>query len=394
MEAAMHVDVVSDYSAFLDLKKEWNELADSFRSPLLRHEWADACLRTLYPKNTRPHIVVVRLGGQLRALAPLISVYQFGLRQLVMPGGNILHEPCGFLYDSEAALLMLVHSLSKLRTSLMLPRFNVGSAEAVMLQGLSSGGRRFTKSGASSLRVPLQGTWEEFEAAMSSGRRSHLRGYRRKAEKLGKVEFDAIHPDVDTLEPLLEDFFRIEASGWKGRAGTAALLHPRVHQCYCDYARSAAQLGTLRLFFLKIDGKPIAGRIAVEHGKRLWELKIAYDEAYGKCMPGIILTHETLRYAVERGLEAHEFLGQAEAWERHWPCEEDEYVSMRVYPFSLTGQLSLVQDVCQLALREAPKLAQDRLNRVKAKALSGIGELPSFLPWLRSRDGRQNLSSG
>ena len=29
----MHVDVVSDYTAFLDLKKEWNELADSFRSP-------------------------------------------------------------------------------------------------------------------------------------------------------------------------------------------------------------------------------------------------------------------------------------------------------------------------------------------------------------------------
>ena len=80
MEAAMHVDVISDYSAFLDLKREWNELADSFPSPLLRHEWADACLRTLYPKDTRPHIVVVRLGGQLRALAPLISVSQFGLR--------------------------------------------------------------------------------------------------------------------------------------------------------------------------------------------------------------------------------------------------------------------------------------------------------------------------
>src|SRR5918993_6034649 len=159
METGMHVEVVSDYSAFLDLKQEWNELADNFHSPLLRHEWADACLRTLYPKQTRPHIIVVRLGGQLRALAPLISVYQSGLRQLVMPGGNILHEPCGFLYDSEAALLMLVHSLYKVRTSLMLPRFNVGSPEARMLQEQPTGGQRFTMSGASSLRVPLKGTW-------------------------------------------------------------------------------------------------------------------------------------------------------------------------------------------------------------------------------------------
>ncbi len=280
MEAAMHVEVVSDYSAFLNLKQEWNELADNFRSPLLRHEWADACLRTLYPRHTRPHVVVVRLSGQLRALAPLISVYQSGLRQLVMPGGNILHEPCGFLYDSEEALLMLVHSLSKVRTSLMLPRFNVGSPEARMLQEWSAGGRRFTKSGGSSLRVPLKGTWEEFEATMSPGRRSHLRGYRRKAEKLGKLEFDVIHPDVDALTPLLEEFFRMEASGWKGRMGTAALLNPHAHQCYCDYATSAAELGTLRLFLLKLNGKTIAGRIAVEHGKRLWELKIAYDETY------------------------------------------------------------------------------------------------------------------
>jgi CelD/BcsL family acetyltransferase involved in cellulose biosynthesis len=381
----MQVEVVSDYSAFLNLKDEWNELANSFPSPLLRHEWTDACLRTLYPKHTRPNIIVVRSGGQLRALAPLISVYQSGLRQLVMLGGNILHEPSGFLYDSEAALLLLVHSLSKARTSLMLPRFNVASPEALMLQETPADGRRFAKSGGSSLRVPLKGPWDEFEATLSPGRRSHLRGYRRKAEKLGKVEFSVVHPEADTLTPLLEEFFRLEASGWKGRTGTAALSNPHVHRCYCDYAHSAAQLGMLRLFFLKIDGKTIAGRIAVEHGQRLWELKIAYDEAYSKCMPGILLTHETLRYAVERGLQAHEFLGQAEAWERHWPCEEDEYVSMRVYPFSLTGQLSLAKDVYQLALRQVPKVVQERLDSVSGKVLSGIGALPSFLPGPRSR---------
>jgi CelD/BcsL family acetyltransferase involved in cellulose biosynthesis len=389
----MHVEVVSDYSAFLDLKQEWNELAGNFQSPLLRHEWADACLRTLYPKHTRPHIVVVRLGGQLRALAPLISVYQSGLRQLVMPGGNILHEPCGFLYDSEAALLMLVHSLAKVRTSLMLPRFNVGSPEARMLQEQSAGGRRFTKSGASSLRVPLKGTWDEFEATVSSGRRSDLRCYRRRAEKLGKVEFSVVQPEAGTLTPHLQELYQVEASGWKGREGSAILYQPHILRFYTEYAQSAAEAGSLRLFFLRVEGKTIAARMGVEHGNRLWDLRLGFDEAFGRCAPGVLLTHETLRYAVERGLEAHEFLGQAEAWERHWPCEEDEYISMRVYPFSLTGQLSLAQDVYQLALREVPKVAQDHLNRVREKALSGISALPSILPGARSGTGGHNPSS-
>jgi CelD/BcsL family acetyltransferase involved in cellulose biosynthesis len=390
---AMQVEVISDYSAFLGLKQEWNELADNFQSPLLRHEWADACLRTLYPKHTRPHIVVVRLGGQLRALAPLISLYQSGLRQLVMPGGNILHEPSGFLYDSEAALAELVHRLLKSRTSLMLPRFKVGSPEAWGVQQWPTVGRRFNKSGGSSLRVPLMQTWEEFEATMSPGRRSDLRCYRRRAEKLGKVEFGVVQPEVGTLTPHLQELFRVEASGWKGRAGSAILYQPSILRFYTEYAQSAAETGSLRLFFLRVGGKTVAARMGVEHSNRLWDLRLGYDEAFSRCAPGVLLTHETLRYAVERGLEAHEFLGQAEAWERHWPCEEDEYVSMRVYPFSLTGQLSLAQDVYQLALREGGKVVQGHLNRVRENALSGISALSSVLPGARSGTGGHNPSS-
>jgi CelD/BcsL family acetyltransferase involved in cellulose biosynthesis len=389
----MCIEVVSEYSDFLGLRQEWNGLADNFRSPLLRHEWADACLRTLYPKQTRPHIVVVRLGGQLRALAPLISVYQSGLRHLVMPGGNILHEPCGLLYDSEAALLMLIQSFSKLRTSLMLPRFDVGSHEAQMLQEQPARGRRFNKSGASSLRVPLQGTWDDFEATISSGRRSDLRCYRRRAEKLGKIEFDVVQPDVGALTPHLQELYRVEASGWKGREGSAILYQPRILRFYTEYAQSAAEAGLLRLFFLRVGGKTIAARMGVEHGNRLWDLRMGYDEAFSRCAPGVLLTHETLRYAVERGLEAHEFLGQAEAWERHWPCEEDEYISMRIYPFSFTGQLSLAQDGYQLTLRKVPKAVQGHLNRVREKALRGIRALPSFLPGARFGAGGHNPSS-
>ncbi len=388
----MKVDVISDYASFMKLAKEWNELAERFTLPFLRHEWTDLCLTTLYPNRTQPNIILVRSGGKARAIAPLIAVYQSGVRHLVMPGGNILHEPCGLLYNSEAALEELAHSLRKTQASLMLPRFNVNAPETLMLQALPIRGWCSNRSGGSSLHVPFKGTWEQFEASMSHRRRSHLRGYRRKAEKLGKVEFDVVHPDVDALTPLLEEFFRIEASGWKGRAGTAALLHPRVHRFYCDYARSTARQGMLRFFFLKIDGKTAAARMALEYGKRLWDLKIAYDEAYRECVPGILLTHETLRYSLERGLEAQEFLGQAEAWERHWPCEEDEYVSMRVYPFSLTGQLSLTQDAFQLALREVPKVAQDYMDRVRAKALSGISALLSFLPVTRSGTGGHNPS--
>ena len=390
----MKVEVISDYSLFNKLKQEWNELAENFPSPLLRHEWADACLRTLYPRNARPHVVVARSNGRLRAVAPLISVRQAGVRQLVMPGGNIIHEPCGFLYDGREALLEIADVIFRTRASLALPRFDVKSKATEVLLERSASAIRFNRSGSSSLRVPLRGTWAEFEATLSSGRRSHLRGYRRRAERLGKVEFEVIGPEAGDFAPHLEDLFRLEASGWKGRAGTAVLSNPHVHRLYCEYAKATAQLGMLRLFFLKIDGKRIAARMAVVNGRRLWELKIAYDEAWSSCTPGILLTHETLRWAVESGLEAHEFLGQAEQWERHWPTEEDEYVSMRIYPLAPVGQLSLVRDIGQIALRSAPKLVQEHLSGAARKALQhGIGAYSSVLAASKAMTRRPNLSS-
>jgi len=388
----MQVEVISDYDAFQNMKQEWNELADSFPSPLIRHEWADACLRTLYPKHTRPCVITARCDGKLRAIAPLFSVRQAGLRQLVMPGGNIIHEPCGFLYDSEAALLELTQVILKMRAPLALPRFNVKSLASQVLQGRSTNSVRFNRSGASSLHVPLKRTWAEFEATMSSGRRSHLRGYLRRAERLGKVEFEAVTPEVDQIALCLDDLFRLEASGWKGRAGTDALSNPHVHRFYCEYARSAAQVGILRFFFMKIDGKTIAARMAVEHGNRLWELRIAYDEACGSCMPGILLTHETLRYAVERGLDAHEFLGQAEAWERHWPTQEDEYISMRIYPLAPAGQLSLMRDVGQIVLKNGPRLVQEHLNSATQKVLhSSASAYSSLIAASKVRASRPDL---
>lgn len=386
----METHVISDRQTFKSMRDEWNTLAEGFASPFLRHEWFEACFDTLYSKGVLPQIVTVYSGGRLRAAAPLIAVRRAGLRQLQVLGAEIIHEPCGFLYDGEAALMELFHAIFQTRTSLALSRFNIRSQDTLMLrEQWSSGGFRLDKSGASSLRVPLKRTWKEFEASMSSGRRSDLRGYRRRAERLGEVEFEIIPSEVSTLDQHLEELFRLEASGWKGREGSAILCHPHIHRFYTEYARSAAEAGMLRLFFLRIGGKTVAARLAVEHSKRLWDLRMGYDESFSRCAPGVLLTHETLRYAVDQGLEAYEFLGRAEAWERHWPCEEEEYASTRVYPFSLQGQLALVQDGCRLAAKEASEAAQGCLSRAKAAArgLSAI-QLSSLATLTRAKASR------
>jgi CelD/BcsL family acetyltransferase involved in cellulose biosynthesis len=81
------------------------------------------------------------------------------------------------------------------------------------------------------------------------------------------------------------------------------------------YAKVAASNAMSRTLFLRL-GERAAARMAVEYGDRLWEIKIDYDERFSRCSPGILLTHETLRWTCERHLISHEFLGTAEPWQR------------------------------------------------------------------------------
>jgi CelD/BcsL family acetyltransferase involved in cellulose biosynthesis len=370
----METELVSDLQTFQSLQAEWNQLAANFHSPLLRHEWLAACLETLVPKHALPRIFIVRSGGQLRAAAPFISSRRTLTLEMM---GARTGEPCGFIYDSGTAAKMLLNTVIDARQPFFVRRLGQEAIESRMLRDFLAKGYVRIEKKSHTLRVPLQPTWGEFEASMSPRRRSDLRRYWRRAEKLGRVEFEAVHPDIASLAPNMEELFHVEASGWKGQNGSALLCQRHFRTFYEQYARSAAEQGMLRFFFLRIGGKTAAARLAVEHNGRLWDLKIGYDETLSKCAPGILLTHEMLRNAVERGLDAHEFLGQAEAWQRHWPCEEDHYVSLGAFPLSPKGQLSFVEECCRFLLARTSATAHRAFNQVMGKTdVAKILDLP------------------
>ncbi len=67
---------------------------------------------------------------------------------------------------------------------------------------------------------------------------------------------------------------------------------------------------------------------------------------------------------------------------------------MRIYPLAPAGQLSLVRDVGQIALKSAPKLVQEHLSGAARKALDrGAGAYSSLLAVSKSMVRRPNLSS-
>jgi CelD/BcsL family acetyltransferase involved in cellulose biosynthesis len=132
------------------------------------------------------------------------------------------------------------------------------------------------------------------QAALSGDQRKSLRRKTKRLEEQGKIEYALLGPDGD-LDRWLQDFFRLEASGWKGRAGTAMAQNPQERAFFETAVAAAFRLGRLRFFALTLNGQALAYQIYFPAGAGAYAHKTAYDEASGRFSPGMLIQVELIR---------------------------------------------------------------------------------------------------
>lgn len=158
--------------------------------------------------------------------------------------------------------------------------------------------------------------------------RSNLRRTRRQLEEQGKVttrHFVSANPQA------LEEFYKLEASGWKGRQGTAIACDPRTQQFYDEVAQASAQAGVLSLDFLELNNKPVAAHFAFQSHGRYCLAKAAYDETYQRYGPGQLLVQEVLSQSRDRGISELDFVGPATWDESRWASQRRTHFQILIF---------------------------------------------------------------
>ncbi len=127
-----------------------------------------------------------------------------------------------------------------------------------------------------------------FEKALSGSTRKKLRQHRRRLEERGALDNRVCTAPMD-VHGAFEDFLELEASGWKGRRGTALLCD----EAEADFARemvaALAQRGNAAIHALYQHGKAVASQVVLRAGSTAFTWKTAYDEALGDFSPGMLL---------------------------------------------------------------------------------------------------------
>jgi hypothetical protein len=292
--------------------------------------------------------VLVERGRELAAVAPL--ALQAGALELV--GARELYEPADFAYLDEPALGSLATELRRLKERFVVPRMPAASPTVAALRRAFRGRGALFVRPAGATPVVVVGGGDPLER-FTSRRRGDLRRAERRAEQEGTVAAEVRAPAEAEAPAVLEEFFEVEAAGWKGHKGTALAGDPDRRRFFDEYARAAAADGSLRVPVLRIGDETAAMQLAVEQGRRLWLLKIGYDERFARCSPGSLLLLETLRWASGAGLEAVELLGRQEPWTGQWTDEARDCVALHAYPATLGGLGSFLADGARRPKRRA-----------------------------------------
>jgi CelD/BcsL family acetyltransferase involved in cellulose biosynthesis len=136
--------------------------------------------------------------------------------------------------------------------------------------------------------VPGEGRADYLTRAIGAKRRKELRRQRHRLAEGGAVGFTLAKTPAD-IAAALEDFMRLEAGGWKGRAGTAIAQQANIARFVQTAIAALAARGEASVVRLTCGAQPIACGITLRSGTWAWGWKIAYDERFAAASPGVQL---------------------------------------------------------------------------------------------------------
>ncbi|MDB5702696.1 MAG: CelD/BcsL family acetyltransferase involved in cellulose biosynthesis [Sphingomonadales bacterium] len=133
-----------------------------------------------------------------------------------------------------------------------------------------------------------------YETHIRKKKRKEIARLQSRLGELGTIDFERIAPDGPVAE-WIADFLAIEASGWKGRGGTALRDDPATARFFGEAIKGASVAGRLEMLRLVLDGKPIAMLVNFISTPGSFSYKIAFDENYARYSPGVLIQLENLK---------------------------------------------------------------------------------------------------
>jgi CelD/BcsL family acetyltransferase involved in cellulose biosynthesis len=280
----------------------WRKLAETALEPNVFYEPAFALVAAPVFAADAGAMLVWSERGPRRLLGffpARIEKRRYGLGLPLLVGLTHSYGPLGVpLVEREAAELVIAAWLAHVAAEaalpglVLLPYLTENGPFAAALESILRRGQMSFADFDHHQRALLAPTGERalyVERTLSKHRRKEVRRQWRRLGDTGAVALGAAD-DAAAVATALEQFLTIEAAGWKGRAGTAAATDDVLQLFVRKAVTGLAAEGKVTIDRLLVDGRAIAAAIVLRSGRTGWFWKIAYDEAFARFSPGVMLS--------------------------------------------------------------------------------------------------------
>lgn len=253
-------------------------------------------------------MIEVREAGQMIALMPLAVRERHG-RYPVRNTANWVYSQCffgapllrtGSETQSWARILQHLDAADWSGNFLHLEGFALDGPVAAALQDCCAQTGRNLKIITQHQRAMLMSDLSAhsyWQTHVRAKKRKEVKRLSRRLEDMGNVTRHRLTHPSDAMD-WAQDFLILEASGWKGKQGTALNSNERSRVFFLQALSDAASCGMLDMLRIDLDGEAIAMLINFRMGSASYSYKIAFDERFARFSPGVLIEIDNLHAAL------------------------------------------------------------------------------------------------
>ena len=354
-------EVVTDVDELGELAPAWSRLAEGLANAFVSPEWFFTWLRH-YGETARPFVTVLRQeDGSLHSLLPFVLSRDRRHPTVSFAGANLgdFFEPVAPPGDAELAAAGAALALAGRRrdwNAIVLHNVDADGHWVVALRhGGGDGLVEATHPPEVLPYVTLDGmSWEAYLATRSRNLRGQVN---RKLRRLGD-EHDVsfrLADDPSHIERDMATFFAFHDRRWEERGGSS-MASDRARAFHVDFAAGALAAGRLRLWFLDVDGAPVAAWYGWSYGGRYAYYLAGFDPAWSRFSVGLLLLAQTIRAAAEEGASEYDLLRGDEEYKDRFATGRRHAVTRIATPPLHPVRLAALAEI---GLREAGRRLPD-----------------------------------
>ncbi|PWT84763.1 MAG: GNAT family N-acetyltransferase [Proteobacteria bacterium] len=284
---------------------QWRALAQRAVEPngYYLPAWELAVSATARGRTDASALAAFDPSARLIGLVPVISLWR--ARKIPLPALLSAHPYgtlCSPLIDRDAAFEAAARLLQQAREAgahaLVLNDVALdGAAMNALNQALGRDGLK-PRVLSSYTRASLDATQDGdalLRDALGAKKFKELRRQRHRLEEHGPVVFEVAR-SPDEIGPALETFLRLEASGWKGKRGTALVQHAGDATFIRRAVPALAETAQCEIITLRAGTIAVAAGIVLRHQDRAFFFKLGIDERFARYSPGVQLALDLTRH--------------------------------------------------------------------------------------------------